>query len=93
MTIIFYDEGNCGIREGALGKIMEALSCYCYPYSLYIHNIQLLLHLTGLLSGYLGFPGGSDIKNLPAVEETWDRSLDQKDSLEKAMATHSSILA
>ena len=32
-------------------------------------------------------------KNLPAVRETWVRSLGQKDSLEKAMATHSSILA
>ena len=32
-------------------------------------------------------------KNLPAVRETRVRSLGQKDSLEKAMATHSSILA
>ena len=33
------------------------------------------------------------VKNLPAVQETWVRSLDQEDPLEKGMATHSSILA
>ena len=33
------------------------------------------------------------IKNLPAVLETWLRSLSQEHPLEKEMATHSSILA
>ena len=33
------------------------------------------------------------VKNLPAMQETLVRSLDQKDPLEKGMATHSSILA
>ena len=33
------------------------------------------------------------VKNLPAVQETWVRSLGQEDPLEKEMATHSSILA
>ena len=33
------------------------------------------------------------VKNLPAVWETWVRSLGQEDPLEKGMATHSSILA
>ena len=32
------------------------------------------------------------VKNLPAMQETWVRSLGQKDPLEKGMATHSSIL-
>ena len=32
-------------------------------------------------------------KNLPAMQETWLRSLGQEDPLEKGMATHSSILA
>ena len=31
-------------------------------------------------------------KNLPAVQETVVRSLDWEDSLEEAMATHSSVL-
>ena len=33
------------------------------------------------------------VKNLPAMQETWVRSLGQKDGLEKGMATRSSILA
>ena len=33
------------------------------------------------------------LKNLPAIQETQVRSLDQEDALEKAMATHFSILA
>ena len=33
------------------------------------------------------------VKNLPAVQETWVRSLDWEHPLEKGMATHSSILA
>ena len=33
------------------------------------------------------------VKNLPAMQETHVQSLGQKDSLEKGMATHSSILA
>ena len=33
------------------------------------------------------------VKNPPAVQETWVRSLGWEDPLEKGMATHSSILA
>ena len=33
------------------------------------------------------------VKNLPAMQETWVRSLSQEGPLEKKMATHSSILA
>ena len=43
-----------------------------------------------------GFPGGSAVKNPPAMQEMQEtqlRSLGQEDPLEKAMATHSSILA
>ena len=40
----------------------------------------------------LGFPGGSD-GNLPAMQETWVRSLGWEDPLEEGMATQSSILA
>ena len=43
-----------------------------------------------------GFPGGSVVKNLPAVQEPqqmWIRSLSWEVPLEDGMATHSSILA
>ena len=42
------------------------------------------------------FPGGSVVKNLPAMQEPQEtrvRSLGQEDPLEEGMAAHSSILA
>ena len=33
------------------------------------------------------------VKNPPAMQETWVQSLGQEDSMEKEMATHSSMLA
>ena len=33
------------------------------------------------------------VKNLPAMQETWVRSLGWEDPLEKGKVTHSSILA
>ena len=41
----------------------------------------------------LGFPDGSVVKSLPAMQETQVQSLGREDPLEKEMATHSSILA
>ena len=34
-----------------------------------------------------------EVKNLPAVQETWVQSLGREDPLEEEMATHSRILA
>ena len=48
------------------------------------------------LSVCQGFPGGSVVKNPPAIQElqeTWVQSLGREDALEEGMATHSSILA
>ena len=42
---------------------------------------------------HMGFPGGSVVKNPPAMQETWSGSLSQKDSQEKEMTTHSRTLA
>ena len=41
----------------------------------------------------LGFPSGSVVKNLPAMQETQVCSLGWEDLLEKEMTTHSSILS
>ena len=41
----------------------------------------------------MGFPDGSTVKNLPAMQETQVQSLGQEVPLDKEMATHSSILA
>ena len=41
----------------------------------------------------MGFLVAQRLKHLPAMQETWVRSLGQEDPLEKEMATHSSIFA
>ena len=40
-----------------------------------------------------GFPGGSVVKNLPAMQKTRVLSPSREDPLEVGMATHSSALA
>ena len=42
---------------------------------------------------FLGFPVAQLVKNLPAMWDTWVRSLGWEDPLEKGKATHSSTLA
>ena len=41
---------------------------------------------------FMGFPDGSVVKNLPAIQETQVQCLGREDPLEKGMATNSSIL-
>ena len=48
--------------------------------------------ILSLPKGVMGFPGGTVVKNLPSVQETWVSSLGQEDPLEKEVAAHSSIL-
>ena len=40
----------------------------------------------------MGFPVAQLVKNPPAMQETWVRSLSWEDPLEKGKATYSSIL-
>ena len=40
-----------------------------------------------------GLPGGSAVKNLPAMQETQAWSLGQEGALQEGVATHSSMLA
>ena len=51
----------------------------------------MIVHLG--LEELWGFPGGSVVKNLPAMKKTCVWSPSWEDPLEKEMATHSSILA
>ena len=49
-----------------------------------------------VMTSQMGFPGGSVVKNQPAIlkpQEIQFQSLGFEDSLEEEMATHSSILA
>ena len=43
--------------------------------------------------GHWGFPGGSEVKICLTLQEMQVQSLDQEHSLEKEMATRTSILA
>ena len=52
-----------------------------------VYNLHVHTHI------YMGFPGGSVVKNLPAKQEMQVRSLGQEEPLEEEMATHSSVLA
>ena len=40
-----------------------------------------------------GFPSGTAVKNMPAMQEMWVQSLSQEDPQEQGMAAHSSVLA
>jgi len=51
---------------------------------------QIIPFTVRLLSA---FPLAQMVKNLPATQETWFRSLAWEDPLEKGMAIHSSTLA
>ena len=51
------------------------------------------VEFVGIQRPVVGFPGGSVVENLPAMQETRVRSLGQEDPLEKGMATHFSIPA
>ena len=42
---------------------------------------------------FMGFPVAQMVKNAPAMQETWVRSLGWEDPLEKGMATHSNVTA
>ena len=46
-----------------------------------------------LITLNLSFLVAQLVKNLPAMQETWDQYLGQEDPLEKEMAAHSSTLA
>ena len=54
------------------------------------HESSYLVPIIANIPG--GFPGGLVVKNLPAMQEMWVRSLGWKDPLEEEMATYSSIL-
>ena len=55
-------------------------------------SIQTLRELLSL-TFFMEILVAQSVKNPPAVQETWVRSLVQEDSLEKGMATHSSMLS
>ena len=73
---------------------------FCLQVSAFTARIDFILRLVFFLSHpILNSTSGraslvaQSVKNPPAVQETWTRSLGGEDPLEKEMASHSSILA
>jgi len=64
--------------------------CMCIFVCVYIY---VYMYVCAYIHIHMGFPGGSDGKDLPAMQEIQVQSLGQEVPLEKGMATHSSILA
>ena len=62
------------------------------PVGLYFKIISSVNFYIPLVNN-MGFSGGSEVRNLPAIQEMWVQSLGQEDPLEEGMATYSSILA
>ena len=58
-----------------------------------LYNIVLVSAIQQNEPAIKGFPSGSAVKKLPAMQETQVGSLGQEDPLEEGMETHSSILA
>ena len=67
--------------------------CFIYLQLLHLHLFYYAHAYIYVCILYMGFPDGSMVKNLPAVQVTRVRSLGQKEPLEKGVATHSSTLA
>ena len=55
-------------------------------------HVRIMFYLT-TCSFIMGFPGGSAVKNPPAMKETWVRSLGWEYTLERGTAIYFSILA
>ena len=65
----------------------------CIPEANFPYNVLHIWITTRLIiRNILGIPGGSVVKNIPAMQEMWVWSVGQEDPLEKEMATHSNIL-
>ena len=65
---------------------------YGFLLVLFLSDHSASIELTSLPFKWAS-PVAQIVKDLPAIQETWVRSLGQEDPLEKGMATHSSILA
>ena len=63
------------------------------PYWRDLQSLQSLIYSFIIYETLYASMTAQTVKNLPAMQETRDWSLGQEDSLEKGMATHSSILA
>ena len=86
LTGIFIQKKIGGCRGWATGNTFQ-ITCHSSA-SVLLLSIVVRVHWI-----YMGFPGGSVVKNPPVNREMQVWSLGEEDPLEKEIATHSSILA
>ena len=75
------------------GPVKKSISIWLWGGCLFGEAWQISDWILGWYLCFQGFPGGLVVKNLPAMQEPWVWSLGWEDTLEKEMATYSSILA
>ena len=84
-------------RNFDLQFLSDVLFCFTYLNLNFFFFACDLICVSFLLDNvcilYLASMVAQRVKHLPAMQETWIRSLGWEDPLEKEMATHSSILA
>ena len=85
-VLICYHTNALILFESDLTSLVISLSRQS-PFALNVLSIAVFI--------YSGFPEWKRkmARKLPAIKETWARSLSQEDPLEKGMATHSCIVA
>ena len=85
-VVIHTVKGFSIVNEAEVEVFLEFSCFFCDP-----------VDVGNMISGSSAFSGASlvaqRVKHLPAMWETWVRSLGREDPLEKEMATHSGILA
>ena len=83
------------MKTKKLSSLIIFVYCIKFPLS-DVHSFDLDPVFPGFPDGLPTVEGASQeaemVKNLPAMPETWVRSLGQEDPLEKGMPTHSSVL-
>ena len=82
--------------DAAAGPAEGILGCLCFRVYLFLCVQAPIVGQVQYLSGLFFLEASlmaQTVKHLPAMWETWVPSLDQEDTLDKEMATHSSIVA
>ena len=91
LTIQTFDDKVVSLLFNTLSRF--AIGFLPWSRCLLISWLQSLGYINRMALSYLIFLVALLVKSLPAIQETWIRSLGWEESLEKEMATHSGILA
>jgi len=72
---------------------LKVLNCFIVAEKYSIAWVCIFKFIHDYLSSVRASLVAQTVRNLPAMQESWVRSVGQEDSLEKGRATHSNILA